>query len=352
MEDKELDLSKVNEIDMECNTLDDDDFGGFGNTEITSNNTEVADPISASDDDRDLQTHTGIILDFGDDTDLEINPKELETVSKPITAQMSDKGIDVNMPVQSDMDFSGINEIDMECSIGEDDDFGPAIKHTGDFDDFEEDNLDRELVNEEIVAESKKKADAQINQGKVENDYYEKLKKKHAATNKKGAYNSHFHFSYDPKQEMDDFNHDMTTNTPVPNAITAPSVGAGDTNMTVAAQGMGMCENYRKLFEDLLVITGFELGDCKDGKCCFKDKYSNCEDKICSNIDDVSNFLNPYVEDCFIIPLQIETGNNFKTCKEWSDWYTPEMEKQYPQCKQDISYCDLCANHLSDCKLF
>ena len=64
------------------------------------------------------------------------------------------------------------------------------------------------------------------------------------------------------------------------------------------------------------------------------------------------DFLNPYVQDCFIIPLQVETGNNFKTCKEWSDWYTPEMEKKYPQCKQDVKYCDLYANHLPECKLF
>ena len=74
--------------------------------------------------------------------------------------------------------------------------------------------------------------------------------------------------------------------------------------------------------------------------------------KECTTINDVQDFLNPFIVDCLIIPLQVETGNEFKTCKEWSDWYTPEMEKKYPQCKKDIQYCDLCANHLPECKLF
>ena len=373
MEEKELDLSKVNEIDMECSVDDDDDgFGGFVQTEPkTERKSEPVKfdipsepqmeigprPVEAANDGRDISTKTGIVLDFGE-TEYDVNPMDIEIVSKPITAQLLDDGVNIDQPVHPETDFSGFNQIDMECSIGEDDDFGEEpkpIKHSGsflDFSDDEDDEIERELVDEELVKESKKIADDQIDQGKVEDDYYDKLKKRHAATNKKGAYNVHFHFAGNPKVEMDDFNHDNTPQGPIPNAITAPSVGTGDSNMTVAAQGMGMAESYRKLFEDLLVITGFELGDCKDGKCTFKDKYSNAPNRVCTTINDVEEFLSPYLSDCFIIPLQVETGENFKTCADWAKWYTPEMEQKFPQCKQDIKYCDLCANHLIECKLF
>ena len=373
MEDKELDLTNVNEIDMECNVDEDDDgFGGFVkakpktfvNNKISSTDSQInytpnkndPQPIGAANDDREISTKTGIVLDFGE-TEYDINPKDIEIVSKPITAQLNDEnGININQPLHLE-DFSGYNSIDMECSVGEDDDFGgfteEKISHSGDFLDFgDDDDIERQLVSEEIVKESKKQADNQISQGNVEDDYYDKLKKKHAATNKKGAYNTHFHFSYDPKQEMDDFNHDNTPLGPIPNASNVAEVGAGDSNMTVAAQGMGMAEGYRKLFEDLLLITGFELNDCGNGEYKLKDMYNDKSEKVCKTINDVEDFLNPYVQDCFIIPLQIETGEQFKTCKDWVNWYTPEMEKKYPQCKQDISYCDLCANHLHECKLF
>ena len=367
MEEKELDLSKVNEIDMECSVDDDEDgFGGFVEAEPKAEvkidfaepeTKEGPAPVGSANDDREISSkHTGIILDFGED-DVEINPTDIEIVEKPITAQMTDQGVDVDMPIHPETEFKGFNSIDMECSIGEDDDFAPGENEKFSFNklDFGDDEeFTNELVNEEIVKESKKRADDQLDQGKVEDDYYDKLKKKHLASNKKGAYNVHFHFAGNPKLEMDDFNHDNTPTAPIPNAITAPSVGAsvGDSNMTVAAQGMGIAEGYRKLFEDLLLVTGFELGDCEKGKCCFKDKYSKSPDRVCSTIDEVVEFLTPYVEDCFIIPLQVETGKDFKTCKEWCDWYTPEVQKANPYLAKDIQYCDLCANHLPECKLF
>ncbi len=374
MDEKELDLSKVNEIDMECEVDDDDDgFGGFvkaepkdhAKKEVISFADEMPQPkegpspVGAANDGRELSTKTGIILDFGD-SEVSFKPDDIEVIDSPtISAEMTDEGIEFKAPVHEEDyfngNFKGYNQIDMECSVGEDDDFGGPVESNRnkrfDFGDDDEE-FTNELVNEEIVKESKKRADDQISQGKVEDDYYDKLKKKDLATNVKGAYNTHFHFAGNPKLEMDDFNHDNTPTGPIPNAVTAPSVGAGDSNMTVAAQGMGMAEGYRKLFEDLLLITGFELGDCKDGKCTFKDRYSNTDDRICTTIDEVEEFLTPYVEDCFIIPLQVETGKDFKTCKEWSDWYTPEVQKANPYLAKDIQYCDLCANHLPDCKLF
>lgn len=347
---------KINEIDMECN-IDPEEDDGFGGNYVSKEAKFVDDTVPvSSNDERDLVKNTGIILDFGDDEKVEIAPEDIEVIEqKPITVQMKDDGLEFNMPQnQEENPFKGFNEIDMECEVPDDYEAPEKpITNSGAYLDFgdeeEQEAIDRQLVNEQIVEESKRQAQAQIDQGDVEDDYYDKLKKKHAASNKKGSYNYHFHLSGNPKAEAEMFNHDMTPNGPIPNIATANAVG--DTGMTVASQGMGMCEGYNKLFEELLYITGCE-GNKNEGKFCLKDKYGDFGNRDCSTIQDVQDFLKPFVIDCFIIPLQVETGNNFNTCKEWSDWYTPEMEKKYPQCKKDIQYCDLCANHLPDCKLF
>ena len=75
---------------------------------------------------------------------------------------------DMNTPrgrMMNDLDgFNGINEIDMECSVGEDDDdFIPTPKRKSMFDEDEP-----ELVSEEIINE---KRPARVSQGKVEDDY-------------------------------------------------------------------------------------------------------------------------------------------------------------------------------------
>lgn len=352
---------RYNEIDMECNVDPDDD--GFGSGDFVSKEDKDTDTTLIGTDGRDIQKHTGIILDFGDDEEVKIDPTDIEVIDHgTISAQADDDAIKVfNSKVDSEQinmpkEFTGFNEIDMECEVPDDyEEESKPISNSGaylDFgDDEEQDAIDRQLVNEQIVEESKRAAQAQIDQGDVENDYYDKLKKRHAASNKKGAYNYHFHFSGNPEAEKDIFNHDMTPQGPIPNMATATAGAVGDTGMTIASQGMGMCESYNKLFEELLYITGCE-GKPNEGKYCLKDLYGNFGNRDCETIQDVQDFLNPFVVDCLIIPLQVETGNNFNTCKEWSDWYTPEMEKKYPQCKKDIAYCDLCANHLPECKLF
>lgn len=364
MNEQELDLSKINAIDMECSPDEDDDgFGGFSQpdskkSDLLSFDNEPEKSFRKESDGREVESKTGIILNFGDE-EYNVKPKELEVVSEPITAQLTDSEIDINAPIHPETGFIGYNQIDMECSVGDDDcaDFGETtspVKHSGDFVDFDDDDdVDvKELVDDEIISESTTKYDTQIDQGKVEADYYDKLKKKHAKTNKKGAYNAHFHFAGDPKWEMDEFNHMNTPKGPIPNVNTATTVGAGDSNMTVAAQGMGMAEDYKKLFEELLVITGFELQNCEDGKCVLKDKYSTANDSLCSTTDDLKTALKPYISDFFIIPLQMETGEKFDNCHDWVAWYTPEMQSKFPQCKKDIAYCDLCDNHLQDCKVF
>ena len=376
MEDlKDLEQKQYNEIDMDCDIdMDEDDFGGFGSTNITStSNSESIE--AAGDDGRSLDTHTGIIINFGDsDDEIEFDPTELEVIdSKPLVVQdeqdilnaenglLGQENFDRN-------DFTGINEIDMECEVGEDDDLDDSYftSPKGGYIDFDEDEEylnSKELVDEELINEKKKKASDMISQGKVEDDYYEKLKKKHASTNKKGAYNWSFHFAGNPKLEMDDFNHMMGSdggNIPsVPNITTSLAGGGDDSPTFSSSMGGGECcaeslnedMDYGKLFNDLLTITGFELTGDK-GEYILKDKFSDICSDPCKSTDDIKIFLMPYIQDCFVIPLQVETGKDFKDCKQWTDWYNQEGCKEYPQCKQDVQYCDLYANHLNECNLF
>ena len=263
---------KFNEIDMECN-IDPDEDDGFGGNYVSKEaniKDDTVEPISGNDD-RDLVKNTGIILDFGDGEEVNIQPEEIEVIEQePIKVQMKDDGLNFDLPQHpEDKPFKGFNEIDMECEIPDDYEAPEKpISNAGAYLDFgdeeEQDKIDRQLVSEQIVEESKREAQAQIDQGDVEDDFYDKLKKKHAATNKKGAYNYHFHLSGNPKAEAEMFNHDMTPGK-IPNITNVNSGAVGDDGMTVASQGMGMCEGYNKLFEELLFITGCE-GNKNEGK--------------------------------------------------------------------------------------
>lgn len=344
----ELDLTNVNEIDMECNVDEDDD--GFGSFQP---NVSV-DTISKIDsDDREIKKHTGVLLNFSDD-DIEEEDSPVKTITVSDLEDIAKQKAEYAMQTG---DFSGINEIDMECEIGEDDEdyYEPETikKSVLDFGDDDEDAFEGELISEEIIKESKKKADAQINQGVVEDDYYDKLKKKHASTNVKGAYNLHFHLAGNPEEEVKLFNHDNTPIGPIPNAVTA---NAGDSQIGIEApMGIGEAKEntpYRKLFEDILTITGFTLEPQQDKTIILKDKFDDNNSCVCRNVEDINNFLAPYVQDCFVTPLQVETGENFTNCADWVNWYHDDICKQYPQCEHDIKYCDVYANHLNECKLF
>ena len=332
----EIDLSKINEIDLECAAPDDDD-DSFGN--IVQAPTSTGE--EPSEDDRPLNLKTGVIISFDDDdVDAKTITTKIVNLDEPVAPAISNPA--------TGLSTGGINPIDMECSIGEDDDDDVVLgisapSHSREVLDFGDD--EPELIDEEVVAESRASAASQIDQGTVEDDYYDKLKKKHAKTNVKGAYNTHFHFAGDPAAEMAAFNHDMTPAGPVPNAVTVMADAAG--------QSMGESANpsYRKLFEELLDITGFELSTPETGKCRLKDTYSNDEVDF-DTLTALSDFLTPYMQDYFVVPLQVETGNTYDNCKDWVNWYTPEMTTKYPQYKKDISYCDLFCNHLPECKLF
>lgn len=319
--------------------------------------------------------------DFGGPIVMDNQPKQKEAPMKTISADFDDyDNLQIRKNyISQDQDYSGYNEIDMECSIGEDDeddysnligsdDYNQTkennleVKHynyIADFGDDDEDfiikngevimkdsvkkndninyedEIEPEFVSEDLLDEKRKKK--VITQGQVEDDYWDRLTKKHKQTNVKGAHNTHFHLTGDPETNMKDFNHMMGSDI---------SVSGGEE----MSMGESVNPNYKKLFENLLVITGFKA--VKDGdKIILTDLCDMIPEMTCNDESDVVNQLKPYIKDNFITPLQYQTGQNFKEPKEWCDWYTKENEEKFPKCKSDIRYCDLIANHLKDIKL-
>lgn len=318
---------------------------------------------------------------------------------KEIRADINKNGVlqvNKNFKAQEDQDFSGFNAIDMECSIGEDDDdFGSeyvtekkskkedSILDFGDeendyifrseehikpdaLSDYDYDDFSDELrfKNKELVAEDMLEEKKKISQGEVEADYWKQLSKKHAKTNIKGAYNTHFHFAGDPKREAELFNHDMQSTLPHSH-ISLQTTSEADTITGVSSEvtsggeaasagdgGAGMGESiksdkyakYQKLYEDLLLITGFEVTPVKSDLYALKDTFNLVPEREYTK-NELKVFLTPYMQDYFICPLSQKTGKDFKNCEDVCDWYTDEIEKQYPDCRNDIDYCDMFANH-------
>lgn len=378
MEEKELDLSHVNEIDMECSVCDDDDdsfnlIGSDSNDESSEFN-DVRSPVK-----------TGIILDFSDDSSKPKQKEKLKVVSaeKLNTEALKDKNVElVN---QQSEDFEHVNEIDMEtftCEDDDDDDFGynaeeKSFKRKGDdfidFSDNEDEDLDdKELVLENELTEKKKKK--KLTPGQVEDDYWKNLSKKHAATNVKGAYNTSFHFAGNPKKEADIFNHMMGSDggstTGIEDTfgatdaieVSSSSLGAegistsGESGATAvgASGGEGCSESlntdYSKKLKDIFDVIGFEIIKNSDGSFLAIDTCEEADNFTAESVESLVSQLMPYIEDCFIYPLQIRTNQKFTTCKDWVNWYTDANKEKFPKIADDIEYCDVLANHLNDCK--
>ena len=337
MEDKDLQIT--NEIDMEIDPslLDDDDSFGSMPIKNSKPNTFGGQKIDVDEfcgEERPVKKFTGITIDLGDDDNVpNFKPRkpvmddEIATInSTPIRCNseqdIMDAMNDMNTPrgrMMNDLDgFNGINEIDMECSVGEDDDdFAPAKPFYGELEE-----VDPELVSEEMLQEKKP---VKISQGKVEDDYWDKLSKKHKATNVKGAHNMHVRYGGNPELEKELFNHDMTPQGKIPTVT--DGVPAGVVSHTAAytsdissgemSSGEGMAcgeskkkDNNRQLFENLLIITGFQL-DPKDNGFIIKDNCGVNDDVECCDEKDCINKLRPYIDDAFIVPLQVQTGQKF-----------------------------------------
>lgn len=321
----EKDLDKVNEIDMECHVMDDDDF-------IVNDETSAA-------DDREVQSKTGIIINFDDDDDIPVRKIIADTST-------THSGINVTSDF-SEEDFHDYNAIDMETKYGDDEDEIYDSKSNPLF-------IDKEpagLVAEEMLEEGKRS----ISFGQVEDDYWDKISSKHKKTNKKGAYNAHFHFAGNPKKEAEMFNQMMGSDSLATTSATNVASGS-DSSSATSPGGEGCCEDlstsdYSKKLSELLDIIGFEVFKNSDGSYVAIDRCDVLPEITAATIADLIQTLQPYLEDCLIYPLQLITNNNFKTYNEWVEWYTDDMRKAYPKCASDIAYCDLLANHLPKCEI-
>ena len=386
----------LNDLNMDdiAFDADDDSFGGKTTSVIDDGDIQMHSSASFSNPVNNIKTISAEVTPTG-----EVQVKHNNPIQQNNTPQSVDDII---------AGFDPMANIDMECDVDEDDTFGQPVKkqntnnQTLNFDDDDEEiqktiitpstnkiifdddwddivivngdvqvknsptqtstlnvndtDVDSELVSEQILNE-RKRPGRSISQGDVEKDYLKKLQKKHAATNKKGAM-GHFFFCGNPPREAELFNQSFSTNG-IPSPAKSDSAATSSGNITgtgeasgegSSATGMGESYNpkYKKLYEDLLVLTGFKVNKNKDGKLELTDICDMIPNTICDNHHDVVNHIKPYINDLFIYPLQHATGETFTDPEEWCNWYTKENQQKYPKCSSDINFCDLLANHLDE----
>ena len=356
MDTKEQDIQKHNleSIDMECDFCDDDDFGGK-------------------------------VVEFKPTA----TPQNMRTIS----ADFNNGNLEITKTYgNSDMDNidtgANLRSIDMECNCcDDDDDFGSfkteistsksptssteftakgnfstnSPKYYGykaDFSDAEDDytisdksdSYDsyelQEKEDEPELVITERKGDY-IDQGTIENNYLDKLTKKHKKSNVKGSYNSYFHLAGNPEKEMHMFNHDMGSD--LTSVSSAGNItGTASTGSEGASCGESLNSTSRKnLFENLLVLIGFDIIPQED-KYIVKDKYDLTPEIECNSKEEAMEELQPYIDDMIITPLQATTGKDFKKPEEWVNWYTDENKELFPQCNQDIDYCKCLCKECND----
>lgn len=331
----EKDLMQVNEIDMECEAPDDAEFGGP--VRIISANA----------------TKDGVKIE-----------KNFESFVEPDYSHVNE--IDMESDAPDDEEFGAIAikpSISQEAHINGEDLFQDGPRKTGDILDFGDDEdeilktikeapIESDFEEEhELVGESMKKQDDLISQGDVESDYLKKLQKRHAATNKKGAYNVHFHFAGNPELEKDMFNHDMGTDgckSNITGTAETSSESAGEA-APAASASVGCSESldakYSNLGKDLLDILQVEVIKNSDGSFTLIDDLDEQNDNEASSEEEVKDWLANNFYFTFIAPLEFKTGESFEDWGEWLGWY---KENTDPKFKNDMEFIDLWVNHFNE----
>ena len=404
---EEKDLENINAIDLSfAGDIDDDD--SFKIKEAPSCFTSNIDEDLESTEPN-YKKETGIIIDLRDEDDIKITPKkqfksfsEQETGEvqplRTISADIDDYGnLNFNRNFNSDFDYpvTDTNEIDLEYNGPIDDEIdsyntsnnkinrpeqefyseehinGNNLKSSKNKTilDFNEDPeyFTNELVSEDLIEEKKR-----VTQGEVEADYWKKLQKKHKNTNVKGAYNTHFHLAGNPKLEQELFNQDMNTGkipgiTDGSNSAHAPmegnpeaAVAGGDVTGGVSTGGDGgasggcsesLKEDYTKQLQDIFNIIGFEIIKNDNDTYLAIDLCDDNNSLECKDKEDLIIQLKPYIDDCFVCPLEIATGKKFNTYNDWIIWYNGGNKDRFPKCGSDIAYLDILVNHLNDCNI-
>lgn len=358
-------FDQLSTIDMETDFIDDDDFGGFGkNSTLTAPINKNIKSISVDlDNQGNIQYNKtynqNVEVDYSNYNQIDMETTSFEDDDEDFltTSNLSD---DIELD-KSDIDAAGFRRYGVSVDFSDDEDFivkdGKIIKKESEFitdevENIEDENNDFEveLISEDIINEKKKKS--VVTQGQVEKDYLKKLQDKHKKSNTKGSYNGYFMFgNFDPEKNMNLFNHSMIKNTDFLSEINSDTVindVVAGSNVSGVNTGEGCCEDYKKLYENLLIITGFKLHKNNDGTYTLTDSCDLVPEISCKDNNEITNALKPYIDDTITYPLQIQTGEKFTDPKDWCDWYTSEMEFKYPKCKEDIKYCDLLANHIND----
>lgn len=321
----EGDYSQFNQIDdeMDEDLIDDDDDSNLDNIKPIVNQTQNSkDEALLGSEERDYNGHLGVTVDFGNSAPA---PKKqvVQEKKQPVSSKQHK---------MSDIFESDFDEIDPELVLDDEQDENNF------------DEIDPELVDEDMLDE--RKGDM-IDNAVPTDDYFSRIAKRHKSSNVKGSYNTHFHFSGNPEREKDLMNHDLT-----PAATPGTSLGGSvPSGGEASGGGEGCGESLKKsrstkLFENLLFITGFELQPTEDGLYILKDLTDMVPEETCQDQTDALLHLKPYIDDTIITPLQYQTKETFTQPEEWVNWYTPEMQKKFPRCKEDIEYCQMLMDHL------
>lgn len=348
----DIDIENINQIDTSINPkfLDDDD--SFGSIRDVSTNENFS-------DDRNFQPKTGVIIDLSDDEDA----RPIRKIEAKVNNM---NGIDIETNFNSDLlNSAEYNSVDTETDYFDDEDDDLILKTATKKDaviSFEND-LDESIE----MAEAKKKKPT----GEVNKNYWRDLTKKHLKSNKKGAYNTHFHLAGNPKADREFFNRamglgDSEMDDAAIDGITSVSITGNINGIAAAGDALGdfgggdggsmgesvsakkcIDSNVRAL-KELLDITGLEIIKTADNSFILIDLLEPETEHNCKDIDELKYNLQPYMEDCFIYPLQIATNQKFNRCEDWCRWYdNEENRKAYPKCADDVKYCDLVANQLN-----
>lgn len=344
-------LENINEIDMNCNIVDDDDS------------------FSVIDDGRELNQKTGIMIDLSDDEPLEQIIK-CDTNIRDANIKTSKSLPNINLD-----NVSSYNEIDLETTSYDDEDEDLMYRLKSNSNEYYEEDDNIGLVDEDLLAESKKRIrknkDDLSTSGDVEANYWKKISQKHAKSNKRGAYSSSFHFSGDPEKERDIFNHMMKANTSDASELNAMISNSSDSNFdsigdfgsisgessfggeggscSESLDANNTCSYYSAILENLFELLGFDVFANSNTTYSAIDICDMVPPIYADSLIDLISELEPIIIDCVIYPLQTMTGESFETAAEWVEWYNSETGAEYPECSSYIEYCDVLANHLNEC---
>lgn len=311
----EIELANLNQIDTECNCCDDDD--SFGSIVINSRKD--------SDEDSEINSYkrdTGVIIDLSDS-------RPRENLRSTAIKEDPSANTQANAFDALEREYDAYNTIDTETPYyddTEDEAEMPAETPVG-LEDFSG------LVDEDMARKRRKI--------KHSSNVLKQAQKAHASTIKKGAYNNHFHFAGNPAKEADMFNNMTDTSGGPSLSPVGPAVGG----MGEALQGKTAS---RKLLDEMFSVIGFDVLEDSDGTI---NAFDNCDpnnDIQSNSIADLIDKLSPYISLCIICPLEIRAGRSFENYQDCCDWYRDNASK-YPDCAQEVSYCDVLANKLGEC---